>query len=275
MPSDRQVSASSTRDADYRYDRFTTRLLLRDLRFHRGGLAPGDPLRISSLTDARGEAVRLSGVDRPVLLVTGSVTCPMTASGMPTLLRLHQEFGDRVDFVLVSGREAHPGESYPQPKTEGQARERARTLQSHHDVPFAVVVDSVDGRLHRLLDGKPNAAFVFDRDGLLVFRALWSSDERLRGALEAVAAGQRPPTTESNAMLRPMTRAIGSVDDVIRHAGRSARRDLWRSAAPMALAGRVAAGFSFLPSAIRGAIGLGVTMLAMAAVLAAALWLLL
>lgn len=126
MPSSPQVCAPSTLDSAYRYDRFTTKLLLRDLRFHRGALAPGDPLRVPSLTDSRGGAVRLSGTDRPVLLVTGSVTCPMTASGMPSLLGLHDEFGDDVDFVLLSGREAHPGGSYPQPKTEAQARnERA------------------------------------------------------------------------------------------------------------------------------------------------------
>lgn len=269
MPSSPQISTSPTRDADYRYDRFTTKLLLRDLRFHRSSLAPGDPLRISSMTDASGATVRLSGTARPVLLVTGSVTCPMTASAMPTLLGLHDEFGDQVDFVLLSGREAHPGESYPQPKTEAQARERARTLQSHHDVPFSVVVDDLDGRLHRLLDGKPNAAFLFDRDGILVFRALWSSDERLRGALEAVVTSKPQLKAESTAMLRPMARAIGYVEEVISDAGRSARRDLWRSAAPMALAGRVAARFSFLGPGLRGAIGLGVTMMAMAAAVAA------
>lgn len=130
------------------------------------------------------------------------------------------------------------------------------------------MIDDLDGRVHRLLDGKPNAAFVFDRDGLLVFRALWSSDGRLRGALEAVVTGKPQPKAESTAMLRPMTRAIGSVDEVISDAGRGARRDLWRSALPMALAGGVAARFSFLEPGARGTIGLGVTMMAMAVVAA-------
>lgn len=228
-------------DPDYRYDRFTFRLLREDLRFHDGALAPGDDVTFEEMPDSNGSVVRLGGTGRPLLLVTGSMTCPMTASAMPGLLDLYREFGDRVDFALLSAREAHPGENYPQPRSQAEVRERASELRDFYGVPFAVLVDDVDGSLHRRLDSKPNAAFLFDRAGTLVFRALWSSDERrLRAAVDAVANGQTPARSESTAMVRPMVRALGHIDEVVRRGGPSAQRDLRRSALPMAVAGRLA-----------------------------------
>lgn len=227
-------------DRDYRYDRFTFSLLREDLRFHAGALPPGDPLTFDELPDANGSVVRLVGTGRPLLLVTGSMTCPMTASAMPGLLDLHREYGDRVDFALLAVREAHPGENYP-PTSDAEVRERASELRSFYGVPFAVLVDDLEGSLHRRLDSKPNAAFLFDRTGTLVFRALWSTDERaLRAAVDAVANGQAPARPESTAMAQPMMRALGQIDEVVGRGGPSARHDLRHSALPMAVAGRLA-----------------------------------
>jgi hypothetical protein len=226
--------------ADYRYDRFTFRLLTEDLRFHEGVLAPGDVLTIDEMPESGGSVVRPVGMGRPLLLVTGSMTCPMTASAMPGMLDLHREFRDRVDFALLSAREAHPGEDYPQPTSQAEVHARASELRDFYGVPFAVLVDDLDGSLHRRLDSKPNAAFLFDRAGTLVFRALWSSDERrLRTAVDAVANGNTPARSESTAMLHPMVRAFGHIDEVVRRGGPSAWRDLRRSALPMAVAGRL------------------------------------
>ena len=82
----------------------------------------------------------------------------MIASAIPQLLELHQEFGDRVDFALLSAREAHPGENYPQPMSDGEIHARARELRDFYGLPFAVLVDDSKGSLHQRLDNKPNAA---------------------------------------------------------------------------------------------------------------------
>ncbi|MFP3908095.1 MAG: hypothetical protein ACLFWR_13785 [Acidimicrobiales bacterium] len=42
------------------------------------------------------------------------------------------------------------------------------------------------------------------------------------------------------AMVHPMVRALGYIDEVVRRGGLSAQRDLRRSASPMAVAGRLA-----------------------------------
>jgi hypothetical protein len=238
----------------YRYIRFSPKLLFRDLRFSNNALAPGDSLSPHELPTLDGGSIQIGGHrDRPLLLVTGSITCPMTDSAMPVIDALYEEFGDRVDFVLLNVREAHPGAHFPQPATDEGKLAHARSLGERHDVAFTIAIDALDGELHQRLDAKPNAAFLLDATGEVMFRAQWARDDRrIRDALESVAAGTAPAKRQSRAMLGPIARAMGSVDDVMRTAGPGARRDLWWSASPMATAGLFARLFRFKRSDHRG-----------------------
>ncbi|MEE8331261.1 MAG: TlpA disulfide reductase family protein [Acidimicrobiia bacterium] len=252
---------------EYRYDRFTPKLLFRDLRFGNGAPAPGDSLSAIELPTLDGGSIQVGGRrERPLLLVTGSTTCPMTASALPAINALHTEFGDDVDFVLLNVREAHPGAHFPQPSTDQDKLSHARNLRERYHVPFTVAVDTPDGDLHQRLDGKPNAAFLLDSTGEVVFRALWARDDRLiRDALQSVLAGTAPERRQSRAMLGPVAMAMGSVSEVMRTAGPGARRDLWLSASPMATAGLLARLFRFRRSDHRGiaaVVALGVLMTA-------------
>jgi hypothetical protein len=67
--------------SEYRYKKFTTNLLFRDLRFAQGAAAPGDRIPEFELLTTNGDRLTNSGVfgDKPVLFVFGSMTCPMTA----------------------------------------------------------------------------------------------------------------------------------------------------------------------------------------------------
>jgi hypothetical protein len=190
----------------------------------------------------------------------------MTASAMPVIDTLHAAFGDRVDFVLLNVREAHPGAHFPQPATDEEKLGHARSLRERYDVPFTIAVDTLDGELHQRLDGKPNAAFLLDTTGEVVFRAQWARDDRvIRDALESVLEGTVPAKRQSKAMLGPVAMAMGSVDEVMRTAGPGAKRDLWLSASPMATAGLLARLFRFKRSDHRGiaaVIALGVLMTA-------------
>jgi hypothetical protein len=50
----------------------------------------------------------------------------MTAGARPGLLHLYEDFADRVQFVSVYVREAHPGENYPHHTSEEQKMRHAR-----------------------------------------------------------------------------------------------------------------------------------------------------
>ncbi len=234
-------------DRQYRYDRFTTRLLLRDMRFRKGAAGPGDLVPTFKLVTTDGEELTDQDVfgNKPVLLLFGSITCPMTASAMPFLTQLHSEYGDRVDFIMLNVREAHPGEFFRQPVTVAEKLDHARALKQLYGISWTVATDDIEGSLHRALDPKPNSAFLVDAAGVIVFRSLWASDQNaVREALESVAAGRTPDKTQSQALFLPVARAMGQVQEVMDRAGPQAVRDLWRAGLPMALAGRVATIFS-------------------------------
>jgi len=154
--------AVSDAASDYRYKRFTTSLLFRDLKFGKSAAAPGDSLPSFELLTTSGDRLTNSDVfgAKPVLIVFGSMTCPMTASAAPTVQALQDEFGDRVDFIMLYVREAHPGERITQAETMDEKLEHARALKQLYDVSWTVAADSIDGDLHRALDPKPNSAFL-------------------------------------------------------------------------------------------------------------------
>lgn len=231
------IAAAEVGRSDYRYEQFSTRLMLRDLRFGRSAPLPGEPFPPFDL--ATPDAGRLRSADfagKPFVLVLGSLTCPMTASAAGELRQLHEWFGAAMPFLSVYTREAHPGEQIPQPRQLDEKVEHARQLAVRDQYRWHVAVDDLDGSLHRQLDAKPNAVFVVDAHGRLAFRSIWASDVgSIRAAIRAVIDGERPKKQTSAAMVGPMLHALPWIDRVVSRAGRGASRDLWRAAAPLAL----------------------------------------
>ena len=239
----------------YRYKHFTTSLLFRDLRFRKDAAAPGDTFPQFELFTTDGSILVNEDVfgDKPVIFIFGSMTCPMTASAAPSAQELYDEFGDRVEFIMLYVREAHPGEYFAQSETIEEKLDYAQTLKDFYDIQWTVAADNIDGDLHRALDPKPNSAFLADKDGTILFRSLWASDYcALRRALDAAANGRIPEMRQSVRMIGPVSRAMGHVQEVMARGGPQAVRDLWLAGFPMALAGRVATFFSSLAPDQRG-----------------------
>ena len=246
-----------TRDAgdDYRYKHFTTSLLFRDLRFGRQAAKPGDTFPSFEIVTTSGERLSNPDVfrDKPVLFVFGSMTCPMTASAAPSVGALYEEFGEQINFIMLYVREAHPGEHFTQTDSLEEKLESARALKDFYDIPWTVAADTVDGELHRALDPKPNAAFLMNSGGVILFRSLWAADRDALGqALKAAAIGRAPERKQSQKLIGPVVRAMGRVQEVMERGGPQAVRDLWLAGFPMALAGRIATFFSPLSPDQRG-----------------------
>ncbi len=259
----------------YRFERFRMGLLLDDMRYAGDALRAGDRLSNLEAFDTEGARVRILdyAAGRPLLLVTGSITCPMTASSLPGLKELHERHGDRLAFVLLYTREAHPGESYPQPHELGRKIAHARDLQARYEVPWPVLVDDVDGTIHRALDAKPNSAHLVAPDGTIGFRALWAGDTApLANAVATIMRREPLIRTQTNRMIGPVIRAGGYIDEVIELAGPAARRDVRWAAPPMAVIGRVASWLRSVPKPQRGVVALA-TMAAATMLTLAAVWL--
>lgn len=256
-----------TADDGYRYDTFRTRDMLADMRFGPRAVKPGERLSAVTLPMTNGASVTVGGErDRPMVVVTGSLTCPMTEASTPSVRRLHEEYGAQIDFLMVSGREAHPGERLPQPKTDEAARSRAEQLASYHELEFPVAVDTTDGAVHQHLDLKPNTLVILDETGTVVFRSLWAGDHRqVRAALDAVVSGDKPARSQSRAMFGPMSGALPRISEVTRRGGSTAWADVRRSAPPMAMMAWLATRLPFGSGRVRGAVVMAVPALVMVA----------
>ncbi len=224
----------------YRFRRFTIPIVLRDMYFKKDDPGPGDRIPdfdLPTLGGGRFRSIDLAEAG-PALLVVGSYTCPVTDSSAPGLKQLHARFGDRVRFVMVDVREAHPGKSVPQPESMDQKMVNAEQLRDFHGFDFEVAVDDIDGTFHRALSPKPNSAYIVGKDGTILFRAHWANDtKRLAEALEAIANGRAPSRGQSGAMVGPLLRMLPYGVAVFDRAGKGAWRDMALVAPPIALFG--------------------------------------
>jgi hypothetical protein len=82
----------------------------------------------------------------------------MTAGARPGLKNLYRDFGDRVQFVSVYVRAAHPEACYPHHTRMAQKMRHARDWVEQDQIPWTVAVDTVDAATHRTYGPLPNSA---------------------------------------------------------------------------------------------------------------------
>ena len=121
----------------YNYDTFRREMLKEDAHLS-GGPAPGEPAPDFTLPAIAGGTIHLSSFRgiKPLLLVFGSIMCPMTAGARPGLVRLFAELKEQIAFVSVYIREPHPGERYPRHTSEVQKARHARDWAEHDRIPW-------------------------------------------------------------------------------------------------------------------------------------------
>ncbi len=239
--------------SDYRFEHLNLGIFLRDTRFGRTALVPGDRLPDATIfnLDGREVSLRSLAAGRPIVLVTGSTTCPATASAMPDLNGLEERYGDHVQFVLLQVREAHPGAEVGQPHTLRDKVQHAQLMQKVYAVGWPVLVDDIDGTLHRHLGTEPNSLHIIDADGEILYRALFAGDAGVEKAIAAVATGEQL-TKKSSQSLLPVLNSVGFMHDTVVNAGAGAYSDMVKTAPPIVAVALAAKLFPFVPKKKRG-----------------------
>jgi hypothetical protein len=85
------------------------------------------------------------------------------------LKRLHEQWGDTVEFVTIVIRQGHPGPRVPAYTSYEQKAADARAHRDDDQVPWTVLVDELDGRVHRAYGMLADPTFLIDRDGRVAF----------------------------------------------------------------------------------------------------------
>jgi alkyl hydroperoxide reductase subunit AhpC len=171
---------------------------------------------------------------RHVVMMTGAVTSPMCAFEVPAFNQLQQEFEkEEISFFLLYTRESHPAENYAAHSSFEQKLSYARDLRRLEDIRFPIIVDYLDGRIHRAYGVWPNALFVIHKDGRLIFRSNMASGRELQQYLEALLSAERAAAEGKVTHLQYSERVLPHVADQVTHrrvyqrAGPKAFEDYW------------------------------------------------
>ena len=178
----------------YNYETFRRNLLIKDMVMTRflGAPKPGGKAPDFEGRTVDGDRIRLSDYqgESNVVLTFGSATCPFTAASLRGLNDLYEEFGDEVEFLFVYVREAHPGEELGPHKEMRDKVRAAELLREEEEVEMPMIVDDLDGRIHRKYGKAPNPPYLIDRSGRIAFRMLNTHTTVLGEAIEELLERQ-------------------------------------------------------------------------------------
>ena len=130
-----------------------------------------------------GKIVSLSNfMDKPIVLDTGSITCPMYANTKTPMNTLQEEYPN-VNFLLLYVREAHPGGKTKETTSIHEKISNAKSTLKLYNEKRMILVDDIKGTAHKMYGTMPNMTYVIGRDGIVKFRANWTNIDALKKVL--------------------------------------------------------------------------------------------
>jgi len=179
----------------YNYQEFRRSGLMKDMAKAKFGTAPepGEKAPDFELRTLDGKKIRLEDFRQKnnVVLTFGSATCPLTAASASALQALHKEYaGQGVEFLFVYVREAHPGERLPAHRSIAEKVRAAELFRKEEEIAFPILIDELNGKVHRRYGSLPNPTYIIDRSGRIAFRSLSTRPETVREALQELIERQ-------------------------------------------------------------------------------------
>lgn len=185
--------------------------------FDSQGVQVGQVMPDATVYALDGTPQRLAGLwkDRPVLLVTASLTCPVARQQSPAVQRIADRIDADVAVAMLYTIEAHPsGDPSPyaegrewltpqnrregllcrQPRTLEERLERAQEFQDRLGISVPIFVDGMENQAWQALGGGPNLAVLIRPSGVVQAKRGWFDQEAMLQAIQALGG---PETTQS------------------------------------------------------------------------------
>ena len=96
---------------------------------------------------------------------------------------LAREFAEQTHFLFIYTREAHPGEVFP-PHASYEQKVRHAAAFRERGLARPILMDTLDGQVHRLYGGVSNMTWIVDHTGHVAYKASWTDAVDIRGALD-------------------------------------------------------------------------------------------
>ncbi len=188
------------------------------------GPAPGTKAPDFTLPLATGGTARLLQFDGDFLVLeTGSITCPLFQGRRPAMTRLDHS-RKNVSFAVLYVREAHPGETIGAHKSDSDKQAAARQLAEKDGEQRRIFIDGLEGAAHAAYGAYPNAVFIINRNGCVVWASDWNNPSATERALDLLQAG-KPASVR--AYFKPVPPSVSL--RILRNSGRGALPDFLRS----------------------------------------------
>lgn len=117
---------------------------------------------------------------------------------------LMKAYAGKADFYVLYTREAHPGENYPAHETFSDKVSNAHDMKRLENIERPILIDDLDGTMHRDYGARPNSIYVIGSDGVVLLRADWNDPKLLRAQLDRLlenhgnASGLEPLDVSDN-----------------------------------------------------------------------------
>lgn len=212
---------------DFNFRHFRMRHMVAEVL--RPGLPPGMEAPDFELATTDNTRVRLRDLrGQPVVVHFVSYTCPVTRGGVHTMRELHRLYGDRVRFVEVLVRQAHPGERHGAYRSYDRKFEEARGYEAEERIPWPVLSDDLVGTVQRAYGGLAAAVYLIDSQGIVAFCGTWGQSPALRAAIDDLLArdGAGAPAGRGTDRRPHLAAAIVAGQRGPQRAGRQALIDL-------------------------------------------------
>jgi hypothetical protein len=118
-----------------------------------------------------------------VVLETGSITCAMYVKNISGIKKLQAKYPD-IEFLLVYVREAHPGTRLGPHESDSQKIKRAQQLRDFYDEPRRILIDDLDGTMHKAYGELPNMVYIINPNGQIIYRSDWAFPKRINKVLQ-------------------------------------------------------------------------------------------
>lgn len=157
---------------EYNFEHFTRDVLLNEIKgsFKPTSLKAGYPAPDFDLEDTEGKRTILSKLQgKPVLIHFSSLTCPVTVGSIEPLKLLHTMWGEKVQFIDIIIRQAHPGDAFPSYSTYEQKMADAKKFKDAEMIPWPVLSDNLEGQTHQVYSVLSDPSFLIDKNGRIAF----------------------------------------------------------------------------------------------------------
>lgn len=205
---------------NYNYDGFTSKTYNLDTFT---GPDIGDKAKDFSLTTVDHKTTKLLEFDGDFLVLElGSITCPLFQGRREGMSDLIEQFPS-ARFSVLYVREAHPGSNFPAHQTLEDKTRCATELKHVDKEKRKILIDDIAGTAHKGYGSYPNAIFIINKQGCVVFRSDWNNVSATKAALKALIAG-KPAHSKSYFLPVKPTTAIKT----LRKSGKGATSDFFK-----------------------------------------------